>query len=99
MSQTDKVRLAVERLHVCSATHTGCALVDEVFLGQTVWTGQVEIFDITGHPRAKRCYAWAHGTDAGSTRYQAVLELPPVDSPETAVRAVIVSEYRNAKGH
>ena len=98
MSQIDKVRLAVERLHECSAKHTGCALVDEVFQGQTVWTGQVEIFNITGHPRAKRCYAWAHGTDAGRTKYQAVLELPPVDSPEMAVRAVIVSQYRNAEG-
>ena len=60
------------------------APVEEVFNGQTIWKGDVEIFDITGHPKAKRCYAWSHDSDTGKTRYQAVLELPPVDSPETA---------------
>ena len=92
------VARAVERLHECSATHNGSALLDEVFQGQTVWEGQVEIFDITRHPRAKRCYAWSHGTNTGKTKYQVVQELPPVDSPQKAVRAVIVEEHRNAEG-
>jgi len=30
--------------------------------------------------------------DGGETRYIGVLELPPVDSPQTAVRAAIVSK-------
>jgi hypothetical protein len=34
--------------------------VHETFQGQTVWAGEVEVFDLVGHPKAKRCYAWAH---------------------------------------
>jgi hypothetical protein len=34
--------------------------VKEIFQGRTSWDGEVEVFDITGHPRAKRCYAWRY---------------------------------------
>ncbi len=69
--------------------------MEEAFRGETVWKGQVEIFDIEGHPKALLCYAWAHDTDTGKTKYQAVLKLPPVNSPVAAVRAAIVSEFRD----
>ncbi len=90
----NELRQAVERLHNCLAVHAGSAPVEEVFKGQAVWKGHVEIFDLTGHPKASRAFAWEHGTDVGTIRYHAVLEIPPVESPETAVRAVIVAEYR-----
>ena len=90
----DELRRVVERMHDCSASHSGSAPVEEVFQGQTVWKGRVEIFDLTGHPKASRAYAWEHETSSGTIRRQAVLELPPVESPETAVRAVVVSEFR-----
>ena len=62
------------------------------------WSGNVEIFNIRGHPTAKRCYAWSHAVGSGGRgkRFLAVLELPPVDSPQTAVKAVL-SETKNAK--
>ena len=63
--------------------------VVETFRGKIVWQGQVEVFALKGHPKAKRCYAWSHEED-GKRRYVAVLELPPVNSPVTAVRAAIV---------
>ena len=77
-------------------------LVKEVFQGQTVWEGEVEVFNIRGHPRARRCYSWAHATgeDDKGKRYVAVLELPPVDSAQKAVRAAIVEEVRkNTNNH
>jgi hypothetical protein len=54
----------------------------EVFRGQTVWHGEVEVFDLTGHPKAKRCYAWIHREGLGEQgeRFVAVLEIPPVVS-------------------
>lgn len=52
--------------------------------------GVVESFALTGHPKAARCYAWGFN-DSGETRYVGVLELPPVDSPQTTVRAAIAS--------
>jgi len=37
----------------------------------------------------------------GSTkrRYYAVLHVPPIDSPEKAVRAAIVQDYKTGKQH
>ena len=66
----------------------------ETFRGKVVWDGQVEVFDLEGHPKAKRCYAWSHqeGDKETERRYVAVLGLPPVNSPLDAVRAAIVSQ-------
>jgi hypothetical protein len=36
-------------------------------------------------------------TDSGGRRYLTKLELPPVDSPQTAVKAAIMSEIKNAR--
>ncbi len=68
----------------------------EVFRGQTVWKGPVEVFSVTGHPKAKKAYAWSHpeGPDDTRERFVAVLEIPPVESPETAVRASIVADRK-----
>jgi hypothetical protein len=62
----------------------------EQFRGQTVWDGVVEVFNLTGHPQAKRCYAWTFINDV-VTHYVTVLELPPVTCACTAVRAAIAS--------
>jgi hypothetical protein len=65
-----------------------------MFLNKITWEGVVEVFDITGHPKAKRCYAWVHNalnfeTGKDEDQFVTVLEIPPVDSPQTAVRASI----------
>lgn len=67
----------------------------EAFRNQKVWEGVVESFALTGHPKAKRCYAWSY-QDKGETQYVTALEIPPVESPITAVRAAIAAEV-NAK--
>jgi hypothetical protein len=63
-------------------------LVVETFQGSTVWKGEVEVFSLTGHPKASKGYAWAFDKAKGS-EVIAVLELPPVISPQTAVHAAI----------
>ena len=93
----NELKQAIERLHGCSVSHADSSDVEEVFQGQTVWNGRVEIFDLTGHPEAHRCYAWEHRTDNGTTRYQTALELLLVDLPESAIRVVIVAEFKDAK--
>lgn len=84
------IQRAVGRAAECPATHAESIPVLEVFRGQTAWEGVVEAFTLTGHPKAKRAYGWAYH-DGKETRYVAVLELPPVDSPNAAVRAAIAS--------
>jgi hypothetical protein len=70
--------------------------VREVFQGKTIWNGEVEVFDLTGHPKAKRAYGWSHpeGDDNKGERFVTVLEIPPVSSAETAVKVSIVSDLK-----
>jgi len=56
----------------------------------------VESFALAGHQKAKRCYAWSY-EDKGETQYVTALEIPPVESPITAVRASIVAEAKGKK--
>ena len=96
----DRLQLAVQHLHNCAAVWRQTVPVHEVFRGKTAWKGEVEVFDLTGHTKAKRAYAWSHreGPNDQGERFVAVLELPPVVSPETAVKAALVSELK-AKPH
>lgn len=69
--------------------------VEETFQGQTVWNGIVQVFELIGHPTAKKCYAWSYIVDdSGKRKFVAVLHQKPVDSPEAAVKAFIVSECK-----
>lgn len=58
-------------------------------------SGAVCVFDLVGHPTAKRAYAWSHEAgEGGKRRFVVVLHAGPVDSPVAAVRAPIVAEHR-----
>jgi len=89
----EKLRDAVQVMHRCSATHVQSVPVVEMFGQQTVWEGVVEVFDITDHPKAKRCYAWSY-LEGTETQFVTVLEIPPVSSPQTAVRASIMAQAK-----
>lgn len=86
-------------MHNCSATWRESVPVQEVFKGKTLWKGNVEVFDLAGHPKAKRAYGWSHpeGKDNQGERFVTVLEIPPVDSPQTAVKIAIYSDIKNKK--
>ena len=86
-------------LHGCSAKYIETVPVLEEFQGQTVWQGEVEVFELSGHPKAKIGYGWGYriGDNDQGRRYITVLELPPVDSPQTAVKAGIMQEIKHAR--
>ncbi len=92
----ERLQMVICQLHGCGSNHVESAPVHEVFRGQTVWQGIVEVFDLENHPKAKRCFAWSHrqGKDDKGERFVAVLEIPPVVSPETAVKASIVRDAK-----
>jgi hypothetical protein len=95
----DDLWAVIGKLHGCDSKHVEFVPVHEVFQGKTAWRGVVEVFDLMGHPKAKRADAWSH-LDGGKdvrTRYVAVLEVPPVVSPETAVKASIVNDAKAAR--
>lgn len=90
---------AIRDLHGCASAWIEAVPVKEVFQGQAVWEGTVQVFELHGHPTANRCYAWSHATKGQRRRFVAVLHQGPVDSPEEAVRAAIVQENRHYQGH
>jgi hypothetical protein len=95
-----ELQTVILNLHGAVAEYVETVPVSEAFQGQTVWQGEVEVFDLQDHPKAKRVYAWGYSTDDDDRRYVTVLELLPVTSPETAVKASIVRDYREQqKGH
>ena len=99
MSHIEELRDVIHRLHGATSTHVESVPVKEVFQGQTVWDGIVEVFDLHDHPKTHRAYAWSHDTDNPKhpKRHVTVLHIPPAVSPQTAVRAVIVKEFRDAQ--
>ncbi len=98
MNYLDDLREVIHKLHGGNATHLESVPVHEVFQGKTVWQGVVEVFQLKGHPKTDKVYAWGHDTDdpANPRRHVTVLHVPPAISPETAVRVAILEEFRNA---
>jgi len=97
LTYIEELKDVIYKLHGVQATHRQSVPVKEIFNGKTMWEGIVEVFDLHGHPKANAAYAWSHATDdpAHPKRHITVLHIPPAVSPETAVRAAIVQEFRN----
>jgi hypothetical protein len=97
MDYIAEAKKAIEVSHRCIATHVETVPVREVFQGKTAWEGEVEVFTLANHPKAKRAYAWGYANEARDGKYDfvTVLEIPPVDSPQTAVKAVIAAEAQS----
>jgi len=86
---------AILDLHGCKATWVESIPIKELFEGEIAWEGVVQVFDIHYHPKATRRYAWSNGLDnSKKRRFFAVFHQGPVDSPQAAVRAAIVREFR-----
>ena len=85
---------AIRTTHGCEALHVESVPVKEVAEGKIIWEGAVEVFDLVGHPKAKRAYAWSYERRDGKRRFFAVLHVGGITGPREAVRAAIVAEAR-----
>ena len=86
---------AILRLNGCQSKYVETVTISqpfESFHRNKVWQGEVAVFEIYGHPKALRAYAWSYTTDNEETKYVVVLKVPPVSSPETAVQAAIAAQ-------
>ena len=63
---------AIRQTHGAEAKIADRVNVNERFKDQSVWSGEVLVFNLEGHPTASRCYAWE--VDGKVT---AVLHEPP----------------------
>ena len=92
----EQLRSAIEKMHDCRAELLSTAPVEEVFKGETVWTGDVSTYRIEGNPLSDRCYAWTeYDEKTEKDRYYAVLRMGPVQSPLDAVRASLIKDHQD----
>lgn len=85
----EALRDAIRHMHGCESTWLESVPVVERFKGEVVWAGEVQVFELVDHPKAKRAYAWSYATEGTRRRFVAVLGVPPVDGPVAAVRIAI----------
>ena len=90
----ERLKSVILHLHACQASWLESVPVEEVFRGQTVWNGDVEVFALTGHPKSKRCYGWSYGEPE---QFITILELPPVDSAQAAVKVGVAYQVKKAR--
>jgi hypothetical protein len=95
----ERLQQVIWHLHKSDSKHVESVPVTEIFRGQTIWKGTVEVFTLTNHPKAKRAFAWSHraGKDDSDERFVAVIEVPPVTSPETAVKVAVAAEVKGKR--
>jgi hypothetical protein len=97
MNYIEELQSVIEKLHHGHAKHIETVPVKEVFNGETVWEGEVEVFDLVDNPDASRVFSWAYDYEDTEkpTQHVTVLQIPPATTPENAVKAAIVSEFKN----
>ena len=97
MTEIEELADVIRKLHKAKAKHVESVHVTEVFQGKTIWDGMVEVFDLRGHPKTHRAYAWTHATDDPKhpRKSVTVLHIPPAISPQTAVQTAILQEIRS----
>ena len=91
-----RLQVAIQQLHNCSARHRNTVPVHEVFQGKMVWRGDVEVFDLIDHPKAKKCYGWSHDEPE---EFITILELPPVDSAQAAVKVGVAYQIKKDRNN
>ncbi len=93
----DSLEAAITIACECKATHRATVFVHErTEYGLTIWKGNVEVFDLKDHPRARTCFAW-RDSDGERTRIFTILENTFVNSAQKAVQAAICSDQQPIK--
>ncbi len=97
MTYIKELQETIRRLHGVESSHVETVPVKESFKGETIWEGEVEVFELYDHPETDKLYAWVHEMDDTDNpeRHVTVLHIHPITSPQLAVRAAIIQEYRN----
>lgn len=94
-----ELKLAVQKMHGGDALWIESVPIKEVFRGETAWEGLVEVYALSGHAKAKQCFAWGvRRDDDNGWDVTAVLSIPPITTPHDAVKAAIVAYARQGGG-
>lgn len=91
----EKLQNVIFQRHACESSWVESLPVHDVYQGQIIWNGLVEVFSLSGHPKARIAYAWIDQEERRDTRelVETVLGIPPVDSPLSAVWASMTADF------
>jgi hypothetical protein len=94
----DEIKVAIRQKHGCDSIFKEIVPVKEVFQGKTAWEGEVAVFDLLGHPTATHCFAWGYPPEDSAKEREIfmVIDIPPVDSAETAIKFALAAHARKS---
>lgn len=89
--ETTRLQQAVERTYGCTAIPGKAMPVRKLVAGKTEWEGLVQVFELLGHPKAIRAYAWfsSEEENPGARAIETVLHTPQTSSARKAVHAAV----------
>jgi len=96
MNDISLIQEAIKETLGCDSHWADSKRVTEKFEGQIAWDGTVEVFNLIGHPKAKRAYGWSY-REGGTDKAKVVLGMRPFDSPQMAVKMAIASKAPNVQ--
>ena len=89
-----RLKRAIRRKFRSRAEHVDSRLVVEQIDGG-IWRGKIEVFELLDHPQVGRCYGWFEER-GGRQICQVKLKVPPVTSPQKAVRLALRGKQKTA---
>lgn len=93
----DSLEAAIVIGHKCQSTHRATVYVHErTEYGLTIWKGNVEVFNLKGHPAATTCYAWKDNEGERSNIFT-ILGNDFINSAQKAVEATICADQQPIK--
>ena len=92
MEYLEALEDAINKGYGCKSKHLKTVPTKLTHDGVIIWDGEVEVFEIIGHPKAKKCYGWGFEKEKGEIEFVTVLEILPVIDTETAVKAYLASQ-------
>ncbi len=94
MSYRTDVANAIEGKARCTAVFVHTQPVRIAVDGKFLWRGKVEVFDLKGHPYARRAFGWAIKHKEKKIEYVTVIGIPPLDTPLMAAKAYLANKKR-----
>ena len=92
-----RLKSAIERQHGATAHLAYIDALPTTLRAGPIRDGIVFVFDLEGHPEAKRAYGWASPVGNGDERpFHVVLQVPPITSVQDAVRSVTLAGNQSA---
>lgn len=87
-ASTHQLRRVIETQHGVASAFAKSVRVARTSTGHTDWDGMVHVFDLKGHPKASRAFAWTSRISGGAQpRFFAVLQMGKIVTPVQAVKA------------